>query len=75
MRFIVIAGGLLLIVFGLACFNYAKPETVDHHVEFALEHGLPGPSDRIIWLGAGSLGAGAFVLGATVTRRRRGAKA
>lgn len=55
--------GLLLLVFGIACFNYTKPGTLQHHRAWAAEHGRPAPTDTIVWGGASSAIFGAFAVG------------
>ena len=69
MRWIPIAAGVLLVAFGLACFNYTKPSTLQHHQEWAREHAMLAPSDTVFWAGVGSVALGAFVLGFSVRRR------
>ena len=60
--------GLLLLGIGIACFNYTKPGTLQHHQAWASEHGRPAPTDTVLWGGAvaaviGSLAVGFGVAG------------
>jgi len=58
--------------FGFFCLNYTKAFGVDHHYEWAAEHGFPEPSAKIYFLGVASLALGSAFLGHTVGRARGG---
>ncbi len=72
MRWIPIAAGVLLVAFGLACFNYTKPSTLQHHQEWARANAMLAPSNTVFWSGVSSVAFGAFVLGFSVRRRHTG---
>ncbi len=48
--------GLLLMGFGVACFNYTKPGALQYHQEWAAANGRPAPTDTIFWCGVGGGG-------------------
>ena len=62
-RWALVVIGLLLLGFGVACFNYTKPGSLEGHQEWAAAHGRPAPTETIFWGGAVSVAAGAFVVG------------
>ena len=55
--------GLGLVLFGLACLNYTKESTLEHHERWALEHGLPAPGPGVTAVGVGGFGVGVGLLG------------
>lgn len=65
---------LLLLGFGLACFNFTKPSALEHHTRVAAENNWPAPSDRIVLLGVVSAIMGAsgscLAIRGTITRHR-----
>jgi len=63
MRYLAAALGLFLLVFGLGCLNYTKAAGLQTHTEFAIEHGLPKPSETILLGGAAAIMSGAGILG------------
>jgi hypothetical protein len=63
--------GLAAAVFGLACLNYTGAPGADHHAEWAAEHGLPAPSQPLLFLGAGSCLVGGLLLGRASRRPAR----
>lgn len=67
--------GLVLLAFGIACLNYTKPGTVEHHRAWADEHARPAPGDGILWGGAGAAVVGAFGLGFGAAGLARGRSA
>ena len=70
MRWVPVAIGFLLVAFGIACLNYTKPGTLQHHQEWAREHAKPAPGNTVFWSGVTSTAIGAFVLGFSVARRK-----
>ena len=71
MRYLAAALGLFLLLFGLGCLNYTKAAGLQAHTEFAIEHGLPKPSEGILFTGAGAIASGAGILGYLVGSRPR----
>ena len=65
-----VVAGLFLILFGLGCLNYTKAGGLEHHTQFAMEHGLPKPSETILFCGAASLIGGAGLIGYVAGGRR-----
>ncbi|MCZ6598184.1 MAG: hypothetical protein O7B99_11145 [Planctomycetota bacterium] len=59
-------------VFGFLCLNYTKGFDMDHHVEWAAETGMPGPSHGIYLVGVLFLAAGVGLIGFGLGRRQRG---
>jgi len=57
--------GAALIGFGIACANYTKPSTLEHHQEWSRENGLPAPSAAILYVGVASAAVGGFMLALT----------
>jgi|SoiMethySBSTD1v2_1073268.scaffolds.fasta_scaffold4209522_2 hypothetical protein len=55
--------GLLLLAGGFFCLNYTKGMGIEHHTEWAKQHGWPVPSYEIFLGGVGALGLGGIVLG------------
>ena len=55
--------GAFLLLFGLGCLNYTKAGGLEHHTRFAIEHGLPKPSEAILKVGAAAIMAGSGLLG------------
>ncbi len=64
--------GLLLLGVGIACFNYTKPGTLEHHQAWAGEHGRPAPTNTILWSGAVSAVIGSLAIGFGVAGRKGG---
>jgi len=60
---ITLGSGAALVVAGFLCVNYTKAFGVEHHVEWAKEHGMPEPTYGIFLLGAALLAAGGVFLG------------
>jgi hypothetical protein len=62
-----------LLAFGLACLNYTKAETLEHHREVARQHDWPPPGPAILYGGVAAVVAGAgavgFALGRATGRR------
>src|SRR5688572_27343435 len=67
---LIVSTGIILVLFGLGCLNYTKASGLQHHTEVAERHGLPRPSERIVWAGAGSLLTGAGLIGHFIGSRR-----
>lgn len=59
-----------LLVLGILCLNYTKAFGVEHHYEYAAEHGVPAPSGTIYFAGVGLTALGAGALGFRMGRRR-----
>jgi hypothetical protein len=70
-RWIKIAAGALILLFGLLCLNYTKAEGLEHHREQALHYGFPPPSTAIFNLGVISTVFGAGLTGFGIGSRRR----
>ena len=72
-RSLMALAGLGLIFFGLACLNYSKESTLEHHTRWAEEHGAPPPGRGIFVGGVGSIGIGVGTAGfGLLARRNRG---
>ncbi len=71
-RWSAVAFGIVLIGLGLACFNYTKQSTLEHHQEWAREHNRPAPSRAIFLGGIGSGVVGVVVVVLSVWPRRGG---
>ena len=63
--------GLLLLGFGIACFNYTKPGTLQYHQAWASEHGRPEPTNTVLWGGVVSAVIGSLAVGFGVAGRAR----
>ena len=63
--------GLLLLGFGIACFNYTKPGTLQYHQAWASEHGRPAPTNTVLWSGVVSAVIGSLAVGFGVAGRAR----
>ena len=53
----------LVFLFGLACLNYTKAGSWEHHGETAARHGFPPPSQAIFYGGVLATALGAAGLG------------
>jgi hypothetical protein len=73
MRYLATALGLFLLLFGLGCLNYTKASGLQGHTEFAIEHGLPKPSEGILFAGAAAIASGAGTLGYLIGTRQKSA--
>ena len=64
--------GVFLILIGLACLNYTKPSTLEHHRDWARETGAPPPGPAIQYAGfaAMALGVGGVSIAVLACRRR-----
>jgi len=71
MRYLAAALALFLILLGLGCLNYTKAGGLEGHTEFAVEHGLPKPSEGILFAGAGAIAFGAGILGYLAGTRQK----
>ena len=69
-RWILTAAGVFLVLFGLGCLNYTKAGGLEHHIQFAIEHGLPKPSETLLLGGAVSLISGGALIGYLVGSKR-----
>lgn len=73
-KWIVIAPAAFLVAFGLGCLNYTAFGNADHHIEWAAENNLPGPSFAVFVVGTACvvLGSGAigFKFGARCSRQK-----
>ena len=63
LRWVFIAIGMLLLVFGFFCTNFTKPDAVQYHQEWAAENDMPGPTNVVSWAGFNAAAAGAFLIG------------
>jgi hypothetical protein len=70
-RWIKIAVGALILLFGLLCLNYTKHSGWEHHSEQALRFNLPPPSTAIFNLGVISTVAAAGLVGFGIGSRRK----
>jgi hypothetical protein len=64
-------GGALLLLFGLGCLNYTKPDDLQHHREFARSHDLPAPGNTIVYTGIAAMASGSAVIGYVLGAGRR----
>ncbi len=71
MRWLGAGIGFLVMLFGLACLNYTNGSGMDHHIQWAGEHGFPAPSYGIFVMGAALAVLGAGTVGFTIARARR----
>jgi hypothetical protein len=71
-RWLITFVGVFLLVFGLGCLNYTEAGGYPHHTQFAAEHGLPKPSEPLMWLGALAIVAGSGSLGYLVGSAKSG---
>lgn len=69
---IMLAAGILLLLFGSRCLNYTKPSALEHHLAFSREKGLPEPSNSIMFGGGISMAMGGAMLGSCFGRRTNG---
>jgi len=69
-RFGLLLFSVLVLAFGLACLNYTRAEGLEHHADWAAEHGLPAPGPNIFFAGVGALAVGTGALGFLLGRRR-----
>jgi hypothetical protein len=69
-RWGLLSAGVLLILLGLGCLNYTKARGLEHHTQFAIEHGLPQPSETILFCGSVSLMGGGALIGYLAGSRR-----
>ena len=60
---ITVASGAVFLVVRFFCLNYTKAFGVEHHFEWAREHGMPEPSYLIFLIGVVQLAAGGALLG------------
>ena len=63
---LLILSGVILALFGWRCLNYTKAWGLEHHTAFAERHGLPRPSEQIMYAGAVSLLVGGLLIGYSV---------
>ena len=63
--------GALLLLFGLGCLNYTKPDDLQHHREFARSHDLPAPGNTIVYTGVAAVASGSAVIGYVLGASRR----
>lgn len=67
-----LALGVLLLLIGAGCINYARLGNREHHLEWSAEQGLPSPSDEILFTGYGCAVLGAVMVISGWRGRRRG---
>jgi len=58
-----IGSALLVLAAGFFCLNYTQAFGVEHHFEWAKEHGMPAPSYTIFVAGVLILAGGGTLLG------------
>ena len=66
------AAGAFVVVFGLLCLNYTKASGLEHHKAVAQRHGLPPPSNVILFGGAGAIILGSGMMGYVLGARKQG---
>jgi cytochrome c biogenesis protein CcdA len=71
MRWLTIAAGIVLLVFGLLCLNYTKASALERHRAFAQEHQLPEPGNAILFGGIVSVSFGSALIGYALGSRTR----
>jgi hypothetical protein len=71
MRTLMIIVGAMLLLFGLACFNYTKASAWDHHMAFARQYQWPEPSNVILLCGIVAVSFGAGMIGYSLGARTR----
>jgi hypothetical protein len=71
MHKLMIIVGAVLLLFGLACFNYTKASAWDHHMAFARQNQLPEPSSGILFCGIVAVSFGAGMIGYSSGARKR----
>jgi hypothetical protein len=67
---VVIAAGVMVLMFGLGCLNYTAAEGLDRHRQQALRYNLPPPTHRIFRMGVVSTAVGGGLVGYGLARRR-----
>ena len=65
----VVAG--IVLGLGLGCLNYTKAETLEHHLQWAAEHGAPEPGPTLFRVGVLATIIGAGLLGFALGRGTR----
>lgn len=71
MRAALILSGIVVTGLGIGCLNYTTAGNVEHHREWALEHGVPGPGRSIYLLGLACTVGGSGMIGWALGRRLR----
>lgn len=61
--------GLVIAVAGFFCLNYTQGFGIDHHREWAAEHGMPAPSEAIFDAGVLLLVVGGGMIGHALARK------
>ena len=69
-RWILVAIGVLLLAFGLACANFTKPDALQYHQQWAADNDMPGPTNAVSWAGVNAGAAGAFFIGLSFAVRK-----
>lgn len=64
--------GLVAAAVGLACLNYTNGFGLEHHTQWASEHGMPAPSYRLFVTGAVLSVLGGVTIGWVIGRSGRG---
>src|SRR5262249_37534799 len=67
---LLISAGVVFIFFCWGCLNYKKASGWEHQNAFAEKHGLPKPSERILFAGAGALLIGGGLVGYSMGGQR-----
>jgi hypothetical protein len=68
-RWLWVAAGIPVVLFGLGCLNYTEHFGWEHHTGIAAAHGLPPPSKGIQRLGMFVTGLGGVITGYGFARR------
>jgi cytochrome c biogenesis protein CcdA len=71
-RWLLGAAGAVLLLFGLLCLNYTKADGLERHREVARRHGLPQPSNAILYGGVVAVVLGSGMIGYLLGARKRG---
>jgi hypothetical protein len=69
-RWPALAGGALVLLFGLGCLNYTEADGLERHRARAAQLGLPPPSRGIQRLGMATTALGGGLVGYAVGRGR-----
>jgi hypothetical protein len=70
-RWLIALGAAMLLAFGLGCLNYTKARGLEHHKQFAQEHGLPPPTESILFGGVAAVIVGSGLLGYLAGRKAK----
>ena len=71
MRWLTIAAGIVVLVFGLLCLNYTKASGLERHRAFAQKYQLPEPGNAILFGGIVTVSFGSALIGYALGSRSR----